>query len=282
MPKVVQQSMKVKTKPAKHGKSESVLDRIQPVSLSSKGLTMNLYGRSGTGKTVLACTFPKPLLIIGLEDGTKSVHNVKGVEFVAVNSSEEVGELMEHLASSNHFKTVVLDTASMLQDLVLKEILGLEELPAQKSWGMATREQYGQCSLQTKERLRALLDLSTKANKMNVVIVAQEREFNTEDNSSLLMPFVASALTPSVVGWLNPACDYIGQTFIRQKEVIKKVKIAGKVKERRTTDGVEYGLRTAPDPTFTTKFRLPKGTPVPDVIVDPDYDKIYALIRGGN
>jgi hypothetical protein len=115
---------------------------------------------------------------------------------------------------------------------------------------------------------------------MNVVIVAQEREFNTEDNNDLLMPFVASALTPSVVGWLNPACDYIGQTFIRQKEVIKKVKIAGKVKERRMTDGVEYGLRTAPDPTFTTKFRLPKGTPVPDVIIDPDYDKIYALIRG--
>ncbi|MCK9568793.1 ATP-binding protein [Candidatus Pacearchaeota archaeon] len=279
MPKVVQQSAKVKPKVAKLSKTDSVWDRIRPVELGKKGLTVNLYGRSGTGKTILACTFPKPLLIIGLEDGTNSVHNVEGAEFVYISSSEEMGELTERAASTRRFKTVVLDTASMLQDLILREILGLEELPAQKFWGMATREQYGQCSLQTKERLRALLDLSTKA-AINVVIVAQEREFNTEDTSNLLMPFVASSLTPSVVGWLNPACDYIGQMFIRQKEVIQKFKVAGKEKVKRVVKGVEYCLRTAPDPTFTTKFRLPKGTPIPDVIVDPDYDKIYALIKG--
>jgi hypothetical protein len=269
----------MKPKLANRSKAVSVLDRIHPVSLSSKGLTINLYGRSATGKTTLAATFPKPALIIGLEDGTKSVHNVEGLDYVPIHGSDEISELVEHLSTSKHFKTIILDTASMLQDLILKEILGLEELPAQKSWGMATREQYGQCALQTKERLRSLLDLSVKC-LMNVVIVAQEREFNTEDTSDVLMPFVASALSPSVVGWLNPACDYIGQTFIRQKEVIKKVKIGDKVKERRTVDGVEYCLRTEPDPTFTTKFRLPKGTPIPDVIVDPDYDKIYALIKG--
>ncbi len=31
------------------------------------------YGPPKTGKTRLACTFPKPMLLIGTEDGTKSV-----------------------------------------------------------------------------------------------------------------------------------------------------------------------------------------------------------------
>jgi hypothetical protein len=28
------------------------------------------------------------------------------------------------------------------------------------------------------------------------------------------------------------------------------------------------------------KFRVPKGQPLPDVIVGPDYDKILAIIEG--
>jgi hypothetical protein len=175
------------------------------------------------------------------------------------------------------YKTVVLDHASGLQDMVLKEILGVDELPAQRSWGMAKQQDWGQCALMMKEILRALLSL-----RCNVVIVAQEREFNTETESELVMPYVASAMTPSVVGWLNPACDYICQTFIRPRMVEQKVLIAGKEQiTRKRGKGVEYCLRTAPHDVFTTKFRIPKGTRLPEAIVDPSYNKVIELIRGG-
>jgi len=258
-------------------KASGVLARIAPVSAVDTGLKINVYGRSGTGKTTFACTFPKPLLLIGTEDGTKSVSNVKGVDFVMLEESGEIGELVD-FCSKSKYKTVVLDTATGLQDLILKEILGLEELPVQKSWGMATRDQWSQCALQTKERLRQLLGLDC-----HVVILAQEREFNVEtDASDLLMPYVASALTPSVTGWLNPACDYICQTFIRPKVGVKRVKIGGKVIEKEVKErGAEFCLRVGPDAVYTTKFRAPKGWDIPDAIVDPSYDKLVKLIKGG-
>lgn len=259
------------------GKTTGVIGRIKPVSLKDDGIKINLYGKSGTGKTTLACSFPKKVLIIGFEDGTKSVHNVKGVEFVLLKESAELAEVIKYVNDHDEYRTVVCDTASGLQDMVLKEILELDELPAQRSWGMAKQQQWGQCALQTKERLRSLLKLN-----INVIIVAQERDFNAEGNDdNLLMPYVASALSPSVVGWLNPACDYICQTFIRNEVKQEKVKVGTKVKVlQRKTGKVEYCLRTYPDPVYTTKFRIPKGSVLPEVVVDPDFDKILSIIKG--
>jgi hypothetical protein len=69
---------------------------------------------------------------------------------------------------------------------------------------------------------------------------------------------------------------------LRQKEETRTVKIGGKEVTKKVKGGVvEYCLRTAPDPVYTTKFRLPKGRKLPDVIVDADYEKLVALIGGG-
>lgn len=281
MPKVTKQ------KPTTRGKrTGSVIDRIAPIGFNKeRGIKLNLYGRSGTGKTTLWATFPKPILALVCSGGNKpgellSINTPayrKSIRQVILEKSDDVGELVNYQNNGAEFQTLVLDHATGLQDLVLKEVLGLEEIPAQLSWGLATQQQYGQVALQMKERLRSLLNLDC-----NIVIVAQEREFNTDTQSDLLMPFVASALTPSIVGWLNPACDYLCQTFIRSKIEEKEVKVGNKmVKTQQRGSGVEYCLRTAPHDVYTTKFRLPKGTPLPDEIVDPTFEKLYKLIQGG-
>ncbi len=276
---------KVKKKSTKRKRGGSVIDRIAPIGFDNEGIKINLYGRSGTGKTTLWSTFPKPILAI-LCSGTQkpgelrsinTKENRETIKQVAIESTSEIRELVDYQKETEKFETIVLDHASGLQDFVLKEILGLDELPAQASWGMAKQQDWGQCALQMKELLRALLSLDC-----HVVIVAQERDFNTDTDSDLLMPFVASALTPSVVGWLNPACDYICQTFIRGKTEQKIAKIAGKTKTTmRKVKGVEYCLRTAPNEVYTTKFRLPKGmVDLPEAIVNPSFNKIQKLIRG--
>ncbi len=270
MPKVKKQTTKRKKK---QGSLRSAWDMAD-------GVKINLYGRSGTGKTTLWATFPKPILAIVCSGGKrpgelKSIDTPKyrkTIEPLVIKESLDVFKLLERMGD---FKTLVLDHATGLQDMVLKELLGLDELPAQRSWGLASQQQWGQCALQMKGILRAILSI-----EQNVVIVAQEREFNTDSDGDLLMPYVASALTPSVTGWLNPACDYICQTFIRPKMVSKTVKVGGKsVTTKKPGKGVQYCIRTAPDAVYTTKFRLPKGASLPDVIVDPDYKKINALIR---
>ena len=271
-----------------------MIDRITPIGFDDDvGIKINIYGRSGTGKTTLWSTFPAPILAIVCSGGKNpgeirsidTPENRKRISQMVISSTDDLRDVLVYQAKKEPYATVVLDHASGLQDLVIMEYLGLDEIPLSlyrkagrgESWSLVSRQGYGQIANEMKEMLRRLLSL-----RCNVSIVAQEREFNNDNEESMVLPYVGSALTPSIVGWLNPACDYICQTYIRQCTREKTVKVGKKtVKKQIAIKGVDYCLRTAPDPTFTTKFRLPRGVVLPDCIVDPSYDKIMALIRGG-
>lgn len=243
-------------------------------------LSLLLYGRSGTGKTTIWATFPKPILAIICSGGQRpgELKSINTPEYRKVINPRVVCEstdVRSLIDMADDYATIVLDHATGLQDLVLKEVLGLDELPAQKKWGLATQQQYGQCTLQCKEMLRAILNLPCHR-----VIVAQERSFNDDGDNSMLAPTVGAALTPSLVGWLNPACDYIGETFIRAATTVKTQKIGKKViKQRVKTGGVEYCLRTAPHEVYTTKFRVPKGAELPNELVNPSFQSLQAIIQ---
>jgi hypothetical protein len=245
-------------------------------------MKMCLFGRGKTGKTSLACQFPKPLLLIGTEDGTKSVRSYEGVDFLRLDNSSQIDEIASEILGN--YKTVVLDTAGGLQDMIMKEILGLDDLPVEKSWGMAGRDQWQSGGVQTKERLRALLDLADKSD-VNAIIIAHERNFNEESSSDLIFPTVGAALTPSTAGWLNGACDYLGQTFIREQTVPKKVSVAGNKEATmlQRTGKVEYCLRIGTHPVYMTGFRLAHvdGVVTPDVLVNPSYNSIRRVIDQG-
>lgn len=274
MPKTEKQSNVVKKKKV----SASVWDDVVPVTEhKSGGLHMSLYGRSKTGKTRLVSTFPKPMLIIGAEDGTKSISTVKGVDFVKIRHSDQVGELLEGV-SDRGYATVAIDTVSRLADQILMELLGLDKIPEQKSWGLATREQYMEQGTRLKVLMRAALDLP-----QHVIMVAHERNFNEEtSNSDLLLPSIGSALPPQVTNWLNGAVDYICNTFIREEEITKLVKGPGKkpLKQKRKTGNIEFCLRVGPNPYFMTGFRVPEGQELPEVIVNPHYSKLEKLVQG--
>lgn len=279
-------AIKKQTRVTRRKKSGSVVDRISPISFDDIGIKINLYGRSGTGKTTLWGTFPGKILAIVCSGSKQSAEELrslntpamrKKVDQVVLQSSMEIDELVDY-AQDSKYKTVVLDHITDFQGLILQEILQLDKIPEQLSWGLATQQQYGQCTLQLKEHLRKLLNLTC-----NVVLIGQQREYGTsDDDSELAMPYVAASLTPSGVGWLNPACSYICQTFIRSKTIEKQIKIGDKTQTTKVKTGdMEYCLRTGPHSVFTTKFRVPKGTKLPDAIVNPSYDKIMELINGG-
>lgn len=269
-------------------KTLSVLDRIRPIEFTEEtGLKILIYGKSGSGKTTLAGTFPSPILWIVCSGGNRSgeLRSLdtpelrKKISQVVIGYTSEIKEIIDHVKETKKYATVVLDHGSGLQDLTLKEVLGLDELPAQKSWGMATQSHYGQSGVQTKEILRALLGLPG-----NVVIIAQERTFGGKEDGGdpeVMKPTIGPSLTPSVTGWLCPSCDYVVQTYIRPRMETFTTTLAGKqVSQERRGTGVEYCLRTAPHDFYLTKFRIPKGRNLPECIVDPDHDKILALING--
>lgn len=259
----------------------SVLSRIRPVSEQRTAIKINLYGRGKTGKTRLACTFPKPMLLIGTEDGTKSVSTVADLDYIRITSSAELIEVVEMVRTSK-YQSVGLDTAGGFQDIITKEVLNLAEIPVQRSWGMAQQQDWGIIGMQFKERMSKLLNLADEFGK-NVVIIAHERNFKEEgDRGDVMAPLVGAALTPTAASWLNAACDYVTHCYIREQMVVNERKVGGQIvkSDPEPTGKKEFCLRVGPHPIYLTGFRCPPGTELPDAIVDPTYEKIYKLIKG--
>lgn len=259
--------------------SGGIASKIVPIAELEKKVSLLVYGRSKTGKTRLFSTFPTPSLLIGTENGTKSIADVPGIDFLRLTSSEDLDEAIE-LAKGGYYETVGLDTAGGLQDLILKEVLGADEIPINRSWGMAERGDWQKMGAQFKERIWRLLALCEQG-VCNLCIIAHERNFTSEEKQhELITPTVGASLIPTTAGWLNGECDCICQTFIREETEVQTVEIAGeKMSQNVATGEMEYCLRTGPHPVYVTGFRVLSQVELPDVIVDPNYDKIVELIE---
>jgi hypothetical protein len=264
-----------------------VFDRVQSVEFSDDTIQLLLYGRSGTGKTTLWSTFPKPILGVICSGGQRSgelrsvsLEDRRHIQTIRLENSQEFRDILDalHGGEGAQYRTIALDHAGGFQDLVLKEILGLDEIPVQKGWGYASREQYGACVVRCKEVFSKMLDLP-----LNVVIVAHERAFRPEEGaeSEVIHPFVGAACTPSLTGWLNGAVDNVAQCYVRKKMAERTYRVGGKVTKRlEKTDENEFCLRTAQDDVYASRLRVPRGTVLPPVVVDPSYEKILALVQG--
>ncbi len=278
MPVVSKQvSSPPKRKPAVTG---DIISRIRPIAeaIPEKGIKVAVFGKSGTGKTTFAASFPKPILIAICSGAgeTISLGKMPGVEGVVVNEADEMDVLLKHYTDSGKYKTFILDHGSGFQDLVLKKVLGLAQVPAQLSWGVAKQEEWGFVAAGVKEYFRKMLQLPG-----DTVILCQERSSNENSTSEILLPSVNCALTPSVTGWLGPAVDYLAQTFIRMGTEIQTSNVAGQQVEMAVpSNKVEFCLRIGPHPIFATKFRKPKHKAIPDVLVNADYAQFVKLING--
>lgn len=237
------------------------------------------YGRSGTGKTTIASSFPKPLLLLDVSDeGTDSIADIEDIQ---VRDIEEWDDL-EHtywwlVKNPDAYKTIVIDTVTQLQSKCVEKILAAKKKDASRAgeWGSMTKGEWGDVARAMKtwlERFRSL--------PMEVVFLAQDRVFNFDDDSGdseeQLAPEVGPRLSPSVASALNAMVSVIGNTFTREKVRSKKGE-NGKIVEKRK---IEYCLRVGPNPVYVTKLRKPKVIEAPAFIVDPTYEDLIEAIKG--
>ena len=269
----------------------SVLSRIAPIkAVSIDRQKWALYGSPKTGKTRFACSFKKPLLLIGAEDGTASVAGLRGVDFVQIQTLAELDELIAAVRTGK-WVSVVLDTLSKIRDIRINELfaaMGMEVpekkpfLYADKSW----KSVWTQCGKDLRDSLRVLLDYP-RVRDLNVLIISQEANLVYDDGASssgsdILRPVIGSAVGKSLCDWLHAECDYIGQTMIRAQTVKKQAEIAGQMMETLERTGKnEYCLRVISDGVYQAGFRLPEGRVLDqEFVINPTYEKIAKLIKG--
>lgn len=274
-------STKGKTRTSKRERADDMPGK--KIIPGSKARSFVFYGRSATGKTTLAATFPAPILYLDIRDrGTDSISDamergaVSGRELESFKEFEDMyWWIKKH---PNEFETVVVDTVTQLQQLLLKEI-AVEKGKDPESvgdWGTLSRRDWGEVSGVMKEWLTNYRDLTDLG--INVAFLAQDRVFNTDDedtnpNDDMIVPEVGPAMIKSIAQSLNASCHFIGNTFIRQHDTPKEGKKPAKTK-------MQYCLRIGPSPFYVTKIRKPKGNEPPKFIVDPSFEDILAIIKG--
>jgi ABC-type transporter Mla maintaining outer membrane lipid asymmetry ATPase subunit MlaF len=255
----------------------------KPISEVKRNSSAALYGRSGTGKTTLAASWPKPILYLNIKDnGEESISDVEGIDAVDIETSEDLLEqiLWLHKKASKDklvYKTVVLDTMSQLQRVLTEEMGATKKIPKGKragDFGVLTRQDWGKIS---GDLIKVIMDI--RALPVNSVFIAQERVFNAgdeeDDGVDQLAPEVGTKLMPSVNKDLCASVNIVGNTFIRIK--VTKKKVDGKTEK---VIKKQFCLRLGPNEVYTTKIRKPKGIEAPDFIVDPTYRKIIDIVKG--
>jgi phage nucleotide-binding protein len=267
--------------------NSTIQNRITDIIINFDRMNITIYGTSGSGKTTLWSTFPGPILAVIVPAGngsdelksvaTSEVKN-KTKQFIVENTSD-LFELAKYQNDTSQFKTVVIDNLTNLQNLMLKEILNLEEIPTQNEWGMATRDDYRQRSEQLKQVFRSLLSMNS-----NTVFIAHEKRL-ADDSGEIQQvvgePFITAAVSDSPLLFLYSACDYIVRTGIENKIITKQIKKGAKVVTKEVDTGdKQYVLYTGPNEIYQTKFRKPKTVSLPVKIVDPNYEKIITLVKG--
>jgi hypothetical protein len=102
-----------------------------------------VYGHPKTGKTTFVSTFPGPILWL-LSSGGRESGELKSVDTPAMRQKitprvvDSFEVIKTALDSTDRYATIVSDHATGLRDLALMSILGLDEMPVQKTFGMAT------------------------------------------------------------------------------------------------------------------------------------------------
>lgn len=254
--------------PVKHSQAVNVAniaDRIRPLSEMVGPTSCLFYGRSGTGKTTLAGTFPAPVLFLDIsEKGTDSVEDVPEGKGLRVENWEDFEAMYWYLRSGKHpYKTVVVDTVTMLQKFAREYVL---EQNGKEKNGQMNRNLWGQVA-----HLLSAWFINYRDLPMHTVFLAQDKNTDEEANEGedQIVQEIGPRLSPSVAAALTAAVKIIGQCYI--KEYVR-------VTKDKTEKTYSFRLRIGPHALYLTKVRKAKSIILPSSLHDPTYEKLMKAI----
>ena len=150
-------------------------------------LNVLVYGKSGTGKTSFACSFPKPYVF----DFDKGMLSQRGrdVEFDTFSSYQEFEFKLAELQRECEFETLVLDSVTTMQEYLLDKILvaNRRQMPTMNEWNILIAE---------------LKDLFMRLTKMvnHLVVVAHEQLIQDEITGEVLIqPLIVGKKLPEML-----------------------------------------------------------------------------------
>lgn len=168
----------------------------------SKTVKMMIYGQAGMGKTTLALSAPKPLLL-DFDNGVKRVNNAQlaDVGIVSVTSWLDVQNVLREDLSA--FDTIVVDTIGKMMDFIIAYRCG-QRNPRIQDWGNINND------------FKQFVQSVNMLNK-HVVFVAH-RDVQTDGENRVFVP----ALRPKNYNSIVTELDLLGYVQMRNENGVQK------------------------------------------------------------
>lgn len=270
---------------------KTLLSTAVPIEQTEDFIRMVIYGKIGFGKTTLACTFPKPLLLVDIfERGSRSVRNVPGIKRILIKSWDQLEQLRDELQDAVDegklpYKSIVFDNLTQAVELARRKTLEDSggNVKQGSRWGNMTLKQHGDVNTNVNNWVGDVREILME--HCHIVFIAQQR-YNEASEETFFDPDTGNEFTettqaeigprlpPSICDYVDAAVDYIGQMIIRVPN--KRIKQKGRIRIKPRPE--EFALRLGRSALVTTKVRTDKGKEFPHFVVDPDFDKLMEAI----
>lgn len=219
-----------------------------------------LYGKSNSGKTYVASTFPKPLLYLQIgDDGSNTIAHVEGIEAIPISSIKKLKDIAEELLKDKKYATVVVDTFS----LIVNEWTDQNVISKNKKM---TQQLWGELKTETEEVIKAMHKV---AKNHIVVLTCHESTDAIEGMEDEIAPDIRPSVSKGARTYLEGMANYGIHTTKITKEITKG---------NSTKEVVKYAADIGPNPYYWTKLQIDPSIKVPKRIINPTYDKFMEII----
>ena len=240
--------------------AKSLLDRAVDVRKLQHCNLWVLYGKSNSGKTWIASTFPKPLLYLQIgDDGLNTIANVEGIRVITIDNVSDLKDVAEELMDDTKYKTVVCDTFSLVvNEWTSEKVIGKGKRMTQQLWGDLKTDQ--------EELIKLMHKL---ARKRIVVLTCHESTDAIEGMEDEITPVVRPSVSKGARTYLEGMANY----GIHTTKIVKEV-----TKGNVTKEMVKYAADIGPNPYYWTKLQVDPSIKIPKRIINPSYEKFMEII----
>lgn len=240
-----------------------LLEKAKDISEIKQSNLWIIYGKSGSGKTHVLSTFPKPLLYVQFGDnGSSTIKNVEGIKVLQIENHEMLLTLYKELKSDKTYKTVAIDTFSLLVNE------WIDENAIQKD-KRVTMQMWGDLKTDTERLIRLSAEL---AKDRIVVLTCHEASDVLEGMEDEILPDIRPSVSKGARTYLEAMSNFGIHTVVKQKE---KTNADGS-----TVIVKQYSAHIGANPFYWTKLQKPANIKSPSVIVNPSYSKIVSITNG--